>query len=235
MNEEIKNKLLGLNQSFYDQFAESFSLSRGSPQQGYELLLTQIPETIEEVLDVGCGNGRFGKFLRSKYSDFEYVGIDFSPEILNKAEENVKGTFLKKDISKEGFLDSFGQFELIACLSTMQHIPGRANRVELLAEMGSHLTDEGKLITANWQFMDSPRQKRKLQRWEEVELSTGDVEPGDYLLSWNRDGFGLRYVCMIDAEETAMLAENANLKIVHQFRSDGKEGNLNLYSVFRKD
>ncbi|MCA9962203.1 MAG: hypothetical protein KC443_24375, partial [Anaerolineales bacterium] len=60
------------------------------------------------------------------------------------------------------------------------------------------------------------------------------VEPGDYLLTWQRSGFGLRYACHIDAGQTARLAADAELRIVHQFRSDGKEGNLSLYTVLQK-
>ncbi len=64
-----------------------------------------------------------------------------------------------------------------------------------------------------------------------VDINQADVDPKDYLLTWRRDGYGLRYVCLIDEEETATLAGAAGLKIVNQFRSDGKEGNLSLYTV----
>jgi hypothetical protein len=47
----------------------------------------------------------------------------------------------------------------------------------------------------------------------------------------HRDVFGLRYVCLVDEVETANLAKSAGLRILDQFRSDGQEGDLNLYTV----
>ncbi len=231
MKKVIVDELLALNRSFYDQFAEPFVQSRLTPQPGFYRLLEEIGSSVENVLDVGCGNGRFGLFLQGHFADFDYTGIDFSFKLLNQANENLSGTFIQKDISKRGFLDGLGKFDLVICLSTMQHIPGKMNRCQLLHEMSDHLADKGIMFLGNWQFMDSPRQRRKIQDWKLAGINAVDVEPNDYLLSWKRDGFGLRYVCMIDAEETAELAAQTGLEIRRQFRSDGKEGNLNLYSI----
>ena len=57
------------------------------------------------------------------------------------------------------------------------------------------------------------------------------MEPGDFLLSWQRGGSGLRYVALIDEEATRRLATAAGLRIVDQYRRDGHEGDLNLYTV----
>ena len=234
MNEEIANALLSLNKTFYSQFADPFALSRGSPQPGFKRLLKEIPPSLKNVLDVGCGNGRFGHFLKDQIGEFDYVGVDFSSELLNKAEKNFIGTFVQRDISRPDFLKDLECFDLIVCLATMQHIPGKQNRKHLLREMGSHLTDKGVIFLANWQFMDSPRQRRKLRDWSLIGLDAAEVEPNDYLLSWQRDGFGLRYVCFIDIKETNSMALEAGLTINQQFYSDGKEGNLNLYTVMVK-
>ena len=231
MKDEIVEKLLLLNQDFYARFAWPFADSRSSPQPGFNLLLEHMPENYDHVLDVGCGNGRFGQFMMNNCSPFNYTGLDFTSELLVLAEENVSGEFLQRDISRAGYLEGLGKFDLIVCLATMQHVPGRTNRINMLREMKLHLTDDGRIFLANWQFLDSVRQRQKIQDWGEVGLSEEDVEPGDYLLSWQRQGSGLRYVCSIDVVETAGLAEDAVLREVSQFRSDGKEGNLNLYTV----
>ncbi|MCA9980836.1 MAG: hypothetical protein KDD89_08385, partial [Anaerolineales bacterium] len=90
----------------------------------------------------------------------------------------------------------------------------------------------GWLVLGNWQFLDSARQRRKIVPWSEAGLHPTDVEETDYLLSWSRGGTGFRYVTMIDEAATVVLAASANLDIVHQFRSDGRERNLNLYTIF---
>jgi hypothetical protein len=75
---------------------------------------------------------------------------------------------------------------------------------------------------------------KKVIDWTNVGLNSGDVEKHDYLLTWQRGGDGVRYVSWIGPEEMVHYAQAADLEIVDQFRSDGREGDLNLYSVLRK-
>ena len=65
-------------------------------------------------------------------------------------------------------------------------------------------------------------------------LSAEDVEADDYLLTWQRNGRGLRYVHQVDQAEVSWLAAGASLVLVDDYRSDGKEGDLNLYSILAK-
>jgi len=231
MKNEIEKKLLSVNQGFYAQFAAPFADSRSNPQPGFYILLEHLPITCEDVLDVGCGNGRFGQFLEAEHTSFDYTGIDFTSALLSLARRHVQGSFYQRDISQPDFMEGIGKFDLIVCLATMQHVPGRLNRVSMLREMKLHLAENGRIFLANWQFLESNRQRRKIRDWTTVDIDETDVEPGDYLLTWQREGSGLRYVCAIDAEETLNLAKAAGLRDIVQFRSDGREGDLNLYSV----
>lgn len=232
MKTETAAKLRQINQHFYEQVADSFAESRERPQPGFAALLDWLPPRCQTVLDVGCGNGRFGHFLQANGHAIAYTGVDNSAGLLAHARTLMPdATFVQGDMTQPGFLDGLGQFDLVVCLAAMQHVPGRANRARLLAEMTAHLGENGRLFLANWQFMDSPRQQRKVRDWAEVGLASDDVEANDYLLTWRRDGFGLRYVCQVDAAETADLVAAAKLSTLHQFRSDGKEGNLSLYTV----
>ena len=100
-----------------------------------------------------------------------------------------------------------------------------------MAGMGACLSPGAHLALANWQFVDSERQRRKIQPWSAAGIETSEVEAGDYLLSWQRGGRGLRYVALVDGDETQRLAAEAGLRVVARFRSDGREGNLNLYTI----
>jgi len=227
----VAQQLLALNRRFYASLAVPFAATRQSPQPGFARLRAALPRAPFSLLDVGCGNGRFGHYLVQQHSLRAYTGVDFSAELLETAVTHVPGRYLQRDLSQPGCLDGLGQFDAAACLAVLQHIPGQANRARLLREMGERLGKDGRLLLSTWQFMDSERQRRKLRDWTEIGLSAADVEPNDYLLTWQRDGFGLRYVCYVDESETEKLAAAAGLRILDQFRSDGKEGNLNLYTV----
>jgi len=232
MRPEVVDQLLSLNQQFYSALADPFAQSRSTPQPGFARLLDWLPAGAASLLDVGCGNGRFGHYLITQQKISSYTGVDFSADLLQKAHELVPhGRFQQADMSQPRFLHGLDQFDVVACLAAMQHVPGHANRAALLQEMAAHLAENGRILLANWQFMNSARQQRKVRDWAEVGLSPNDVEANDYLLTWQRSGFGLRYVCQVDAAETADLAQKASLAILHQFHSDGKEGNLSLYTI----
>lgn len=231
MTPETAQKLLSLNREFYAALADPFAATRETPQPGFDRLLAALPCSPCNVLDVGCGNGRFGHYLQQHNALKHYVGVDFSVELLAHAALRVNGDYFQRDLSLPGSLNELLVYDVVACLAVLQHIPSYENRLRLLQEMQDKVGENGRLFISTWQFIDSPRQQRKLRDWSEIGLSAADVEPNDYLLTWQRDRFGLRYVCFVDEAETARLAADAGLTIIDQFRSDGKEGNLNLYTI----
>jgi SAM-dependent methyltransferase len=231
MQADVVQKLLTLNQTFYNDLADPFAESRIRPQPGFHKLLENLPDPCDYLLDVGCGEGRLGRFLLARRKIRWYTGVDFSAELLAKAEAITMGDFHQRDMSRPGCLYGLGAFQAVTCLAALQHLPGRESRLNLLNEMKLALAPNGRILISNWQFLNSERQRRKIVDWSNVGLTADDVGPEDYLLTWQRDGYGLRYVAMIDEKETAVLAEAANLQIINQFYSDGKEGNLSLYTV----
>lgn len=233
MRPEIAERLLELNQTFYGQLAEPFAVTRSRPQPGFERLLAYLPEPCRRVLDVGCGAGTFGRFLSKHREVARYVGVDYSSELISQARNAVDGKFSLRNLAAETPLDGLGKYDLIACLAVLQHLPGDERRCGLVRDMRRHLTRDGRMFLSFWQFMDSERQRRKIVPWAEVGIDPMDVEAGDHLLSWRSGGFGLRYVSYIDESGAVDLAASAGLEIVDRFRSDGREGNLNLYVILR--
>lgn len=235
MTPEVAQKLLALNREFYGALAQPFAETRETPQPGFDHLRLSLPCVPSDVLDVGCGNGRFGHYLQQHNVLSHYVGVDFSSELLARAALRVPGDYFQRDLSQPGCLNGLFEYDVVVCLAVLQHIPGYENRLRLLQEIrervGCNQVANGRIFLSTWQFMGSERQRRKLRDWTEIGLTAADVEPNDYLLTWQRDGFGLRYVSFVDETETAKLAEAAGLHILDQFRSDGKEGDLNLYTV----
>src|SRR5690242_4100695 len=80
-------RLNQINREFYRITAEDFDQTRGESWPGWERLLPYL-QTPLSVLDVGCGNGRFGVFLRENFvgaSLINYHGIDSNPALLEQA------------------------------------------------------------------------------------------------------------------------------------------------------
>lgn len=230
MEESVVRRLVDLNREFYEKLAAPFADSRGYAQPGYDRLLQYIPPGGPAILDVGCGNGRFGRYLIDRAIPADYTGVDFSKQFL-AAISDVPGNYFYRDLSQPDCLSGLDEFDLIISLSTLQHIPGQANRERLLREMRAHLRPGRYLALANWQFLNNPRQRRKILPWSTIGLAASDVEDGDYLLSWERGGMGMRYAAHLHEGAIRQLAEVVNLRIVNQYYNDGREGNLNLYII----
>jgi hypothetical protein len=75
--------------------------------------------------------------------------------------------------------------------------------------------------------------RERIQSWELIGLSPGDVEPGDYLLDWRSGGTGLRYVHHFNEEELSRLAQESGFDVIETFYSDGEGGKLGLYQVWK--
>jgi len=232
MDDPIRRRLVELNRQFYNEFAPSFSETRNEPQPGFfELEKYLLPE-MESLLDVGCGEGRLGRFLFGRGRITSYDGIDGSEALIEVARRTLAGQFWHRDLTDANALRDVGRYDSVACLAVLQHIPSRDYRVRLMASMGRHLRPTGRLIVSTWQFLTSERQKKKIADWREVGLQPEQLDANDYLLTWQRGGRGLRYVSYIDERELDALAREAGLQPLATFRSDGREGNLNLYTVY---
>ncbi|HSM57728.1 MAG TPA: class I SAM-dependent methyltransferase [Candidatus Sulfomarinibacteraceae bacterium] len=231
MRSDVVERLLEINENFYAGLARPFARTRARPQPGFERLLDYVPVGPGRLLDLGCGEGRFGRFFLAHFPAVDYVGVDASAPLLERAHQTLPGRFYQRNLMDEGALRGLGRFDVVSLLAVLQHIPGHANRLRLLRTIAGHMRAKGRLFVSTWQFMDSARQRRKLVDWSEVALTPDDVEGGDYLLTWRSGGFGIRYVAYIDPQEMHELTTAAGYGVVDQFRSDGKEGDLNLYTV----
>jgi len=125
-------------------------------------------------------------------------------------------------------------FEIIFSFATLHHIPSHELRLDILKTVHGLLADSGRFIHSNWQFLNSPRLRQRVQQWSEIGLTESDVDENDYLLDWRSGGTGLRYVHHFSEAELVSLAVSSGFEIVETFYSDGKEGNLAIYQVWQK-
>ncbi len=232
MREEIIQRLHALNREFYDAFAGAFARSRGDTEPGLGPLLQSLSPG-DRLLDLGCGQGRVAHLIPEGVS---YMGLDFSAEMiaLARAEADRPRTrFLVADLLTEPWPELEGPFDWILLRAVLHHIPGFKERARLLKNAKRHLLPEGRVMIANWQFLELSRLRKRLLPWEIIGLRAEDVEPGDYLLDWKREGYGLRYVHLVDEEETQRLAAEAGLEIIDLYRADGYNNRLTLYAILK--
>ena len=240
MKADIAQRLLALNNTFYTEFGTPFSATRGRIQPGVRRMIDGLNGD-ERILDLGCGNGELARTLAREGHRGAYLGLDFSLPLLSDAESvpNVfSAEFQEADLTKlsafSNQLLTISPWSLVTSFATLHHIPSQELRLDILNTVHGLLADGGRFNHSNWQFLNSPRLRQRVQEWSKAGLTEADVDANDYLLDWRSGGTGLRYVHHFSEEELANLAKASNFKVIEIFYSDGKEGNLAIYQTWKK-
>lgn len=194
--------LLKLNRDFYQKTQSYFNISRQSPWPGWQKLLPYLQGDSLKVLDLGCGNGRFGIWL-SKHRRVDYTGIDENQFLLDQIPFGQK---IKQNLTKPWRLND--KFDLIAILGVMHHLP-RPHRRPLLMRAAANLKPGGILFLSFWEFNRS--QESKIIK---------DLGGGNYILDWHLGVDAERYCHLYSDPEIKKLLQPLKLKTLADFRAD---------------
>ena len=193
------------------------------------------------ALDLGCGNGELARTLSRRGHRGPYLGLDFSPPLLSEAQREAFAfpvEFVRADIAElsmmRGGLPVARGWSWITAFAVLHHLPGIELRLAILRNIRSLLNDEGIFLHSCWQFLTSPRLKRRIQSWESAALAPQELDANDYLLDWRVGRRGLRYVHHFDESELAELARLSGFEVIETFYSDGENQRLSLYQVWKK-
>jgi SAM-dependent methyltransferase len=100
------------------------------------------------VLDVGCGVGRWSRLLASRGASV--TGIDLSPTMIAEAERRTRAggladrcRFLVQDCAT---LDVAGSFDLILCVTVLQHMLDVGALRSALQRIARHLAPGGRIV-----------------------------------------------------------------------------------------
>lgn len=254
MRADVQARLAALNREFYEAHGEAFGETRPRLAAGVKRLLARIAPGAR-VLEAGCGDGKVGRWLAARGA--RYVGLDASDALLERARrlsgewrvdsgqqavsppstDRCPLTFLKADLLAPNWDAPLGErlFDWALAFAVFHHLPGAETRARVLRTLAARLAPEGRLAMSNWQLTRSERLRRRIAPWDLAGLTDADVEPGDYLLTWERGaGRGLRYVHVLDEAEARRLADAAGLRVAEVFHSDGRTGDLSDYVVLQR-
>lgn len=276
MNESFARELCALNNRFYAQQAASFSSTRHAPWAGWRRCLDEIAADVSDaasgsvsgalvpgVLDIGCGNLRFEKFLAARYPDvpLEVRALDSCAALAHSAEDleppaepagdavsvqfeecDVMDQVASADVAElalrlRGGAETFG---LSVAFGFLHHVPLPAWRVRLVQAMVRATRPGGYVCLSLWRFMDDEGLAAKARASHARALGTlgwgaDAFAPGDYLLGWRDEEAAFRFChSFTDEEAEALVASvEGEARLVARFRADGRTGALNDYLVLR--
>jgi tRNA (cmo5U34)-methyltransferase len=93
-------------------------------KEGENVLLDFIPKTTRRVLDLGTGDGRLIKLLKTKIPSAKYVAIDFSPPMLRTLKQRF-GRDKSVSIVQHNLdspLPSLGDFDVVISSLAIHHL-----------------------------------------------------------------------------------------------------------------
>jgi SAM-dependent methyltransferase len=251
MDETTIRRLNAINREFYRVTAAEFDQTRSQPWPGWERLLSyvgratmnHVPATMS-VLDVGCGNGRFGVFLYNRLvgaqgpaplQHIHYHGIDNNPVLLERARHSLGGLpevaaqLEERDIIENPL--NGGQYDLVALFGVLHHISGYEQRLGLMRTLGQRVAPGGIMAFACWRFYEYERFRERIIPWPD----DFQVEEHDYLLDWRQGARALRYCHYVNDAEHAVLVAATGLTEIATYRADGQTGDANRYSILQHD
>jgi tRNA (uracil-5-)-methyltransferase TRM9 len=238
MDEATAAALLRLNRQFYQTFASQFSATRQRLQPGIQRLLPLLAQ-VDTILDLGCGNGELANQLFIAGFNGSYTGLDFSERMLAETRQRLSVganiQLIQTDLGEVGWDEAFieDSFQAVSAFAVLHHLPGKQRRINVLQAVRRLVNSSGRVILSNWQFLSSTRLKARIQPWEKAGLRQDQVDPGDYLLDWRQGGSGLRYAHNFTEAELAELAQQTSFEIMESYLSDGENGRLGLYQIWK--
>lgn len=133
------------------------------------------PEQAEVALEIGCGLGRVVKALADRFD--RVIGIDISPEMLERARELVDEPRIDLRLgdgrSLAGVEDA--SVDLVLSFTVLQHIPDPRVIEDYLREAGRVLRPGGVLV---FQWNNEPGHRRwVLRRWWLTALQRSGLRP----------------------------------------------------------
>ncbi|MAG11551.1 MAG: hypothetical protein CMI52_01955 [Parcubacteria group bacterium] len=217
----------------YDNITGHFKETRTKFWADADMFAQYIPHS-GQVLDLGCGSGRFAPYVLAKKAD--YIGIDQSETIIEAAKNQYSmdgAKFITANLLEIPCKDNY--FDAVFSLATLHHIPSKKFQQKALDEIFRVLKPGGTAIITTWNLHANYYKKR-------LKLSQEDLQKQDLIIPWYAsDGTLLmnRYVHVFLKDELGELVKKAGFKIkkIHYIKNRKRatqEVGHNLFVITQK-
>lgn len=215
--------------NLYTKYAEEFSKTRNTIWEGWIKLLTHILLIDNlNVLDIGCGNGRFIRFLVDNNVKFNsYLGVDYSKELLKIAEynytlnPNVKFSTINLLKNWDEKIKKLPKFNLIVAFGVTHHLETAESRELFFKTISEIIERSGYIILSFWKFKEN----------ENLFQTAFEISSNLYKLKFGKNATRICYD--FEESEILQLIEKNSLEIIERYFADSKNNRGNEYFVLK--
>lgn len=179
--------------------------------EGEATLLELVPSAARRILDIGSGDGRLLALLKAARPHAQFIGLDFSPTMLEAARKRFAGdanvALVAHDFADR--LPALGDFDCVVSSFAIHHVTHDRKR-SLYAEIFGLVRPGG--VFCNLEHVSSPTVKLHEEFLKRLDVAPEQEDPSNKLLdletqlAWLRD-IGFRDVdCHWKWRELALLA-----------------------------
>lgn len=148
--------------------------------EGEAELLEHLPDPLDRVLDLGCGDGRLLALVRGARPECEGVGLDFSPTMLAAARDRFDGDagieIIEHDLNQP--LPDVGRFDAVVSSFAIHHLVDTRKR-DLYAEALAMLAPGGPFL--NLEHVASPTPALHLRFLAQLDVDPAEDDPSNRL------------------------------------------------------
>ena len=183
MRADTSKKILTKNRESYDKMAKEFSDTRSKFWEEL-VFLKEHANPDMQVLDIGCGNGRFYPLMKERKAN--YTGIDNSQGLLSEARRKFpEANFILGDATVLPFPDA--SFDIAYSFAVVHHIPGRELQNTFFTEAERVLRPGGTLIITSWHLWRLRYLSGLLSQALKSILFLSPLEIGDMMHTFGKD------------------------------------------------
>ena len=170
--------------------------------EGESVLLDHVPDNAKRILDLGTGDGRLLRILKTRRSHNEIdeaVVIDVSPIMLKRVKENFvhdnRVKIIEHDLQNP--LPKLGQFDAVVSSFVIHHLEHERKK-SLYTEIFSILKPTG--VFCNLEHVASPTQKLHERFFEALGTTVQSEDKSDKLLDVNTQLEWLKEIGFTDVD-----------------------------------
>lgn len=185
----------------------------------------------DNVIDIGCGNGRFLEVIGEK--NISYTGVDISKDLIKIAKEKYDDTHTFYTANALHLPTPSEHYDIAYSFAVLHHIPSHRYRAQFIREAARILKPDGTFVLTVWNLWQKKFLSEIFSQGLNSLFCQSPLDPGDLLLTFGKDKHK-RYLHAFTKRKLERLLSRNGFRILSTDTIYRKSGHSNIVIVGKK-